>query len=182
MPNLPPALENIYEQHYKNDSQPKYIELVDIFSTIIYQFDCIFLVLDALDECTLDQRRDLCGFILGITKTNDLSMATAAQDTDTALTDTSQKTMDSRGILKLFITSRRESDLERAFLRNSIPTIEMEATKVDRDIEDYVKAQIQQRLQDGRLGLKNIALAEKILTTLTTKAGGMYVFSSIYIN
>lgn len=174
MPCLPPVLERVYKLHYKNNSQPEYIELVSIFSTIIQQFTCVFLILDALDECTTGQRKALCEFALDITTPR--ARSTATQDTET-----SHNTEKSQGILKLFITSRKEPDLEQAFLQNSIQTIEMEATKVDGDIEDYVKAQIQQRLQDGSLVLHNMALKEKILAALTIKAGGMYVPSSIYL-
>ena len=173
IPHLPPALEKVYKLHYWNDSQPTYVELGGVFNTIIQQFDSVFLILDALDECTTDQRKALCEFVLGSVKPQ--AMSNTVRDIGTTST-----TMKSQGILRLFITSRRESDLERTFLQNSIPTIEIEAAKVDKDIEDYVKAQIQQRLQDGNLVLKNMALKEKILSALTTKAGGMYVPSSYY--
>lgn len=63
---------------------------------------------DALDECTLDQRKGLCEFIFSIS------------DTST-----------SQGTVKLFVTSRKESDIELAFQQNSIQTIEVEAAKVD---------------------------------------------------
>lgn len=170
MPHLPPALEKLYELHHKNNSQPKYIELEGVFSTIAKQFDCVFLTLDALDECSPHQRKALGKFVSGITKPKPIS--TAARDND-------NPTGKPRGIVKVFVTSRTKPDLEQAFQQNSAPTIEMEATKVSRDIEDYVKGEIKQRLQDGSLVLKNQALEEKILTTLTTKAGGMYVPSCI---
>ena len=73
------------------------------------------------------------------------------------------------------MASRKELDIERAFLQKSFPKIEIEAKKVDIDIQLYVKAQIEQRLNDGSLSLNNIILKEKILTALTTHAGGMYV-------
>ena len=84
------------------------------------------------------------------------------------------------GQVKLFVASRKELDIERAFLRKSFPTIEVEATKVDGDIELYVKAQIEQRLHDGSLTLNNIKLKDKILTALTVNPGGMYVFYFYY--
>ena len=150
---LPPELHAIYERHYRNDSQPKYDELRVAFLAIIRQFGRrIFFVLDALDECTLDQRKDLCEFILS------LANPTSSQ-----------------GVVKLFITSRKESDIERAFQQKSFPTIEVEATKVNSDIRVYVEAQIELRLQNCSLRLKNMALKEKILSALTKKAGGMYV-------
>ena len=156
---LPPELHNIYKLHHQNDSQPKYDELRMIFLAIIQHFGRIFFVLDALDECTLDQRKALCEFFFDMASplSNGIS----------------------QGIVKLFITSRRKSDIERIFQQKLIPTIELEATKVDHDIEIYVRAQIELRLQDGSLKLGNMALKNKILSALTTKAGGMYVFFSL---
>ena len=149
MQSLPLELQEMYNQHYQNDSQPKYEELRTVFLVIIRQFGRIFFVLDALDECTLDQRKALCDFMLSLANTT------------------------GHGIVKLFVTSRRESDIELAFRQNYIPTIEVEAEKVSSDIEIYVEAQIELR---HNLKSKNIALKNKIFNALTTKASGMYVF------
>ena len=118
------------------------------------------MVLDALDECTLDQRAQLCDFFAGIVE--------SSGGTD-------------HGLVKLFVASRKEHDIERAFLRKSFPAIEVEAKKVDSDIQLYVTSQIEQRLDDGSLALNNILLKDKIVNALTTNAGGMYVFSLIMI-
>lgn len=152
IPSLPPELQEVYGKHFRNDCQPKYGELKNIFLAIIRQLGHVYFVVDALDECSLDERENLCKFLLSIT------------------TDTKQ------GLVKLFVTSRRESDIEQAFQQKVIPTIEIEAAKVDRDIEVYVKAQIQLRLRNGL----NTALKNKILSVLTSKAGGMYVFFDLY--
>ena len=152
---LPPKLQEVYEHHYRNDSQLDYKELRNLFLAVMQQFGCVYFVVDALDECTPDEREGLCKFLLSIT--------------DIASTSTSQETV------KVFITSRRESDIERAFQQKGIPTIEIEATKVDSDIEVYVKAQIELRIQSGTLSIRNMELKDKILSALTTKAGGMYV-------
>ena len=162
MPVLPPALEKIYRLHYRSNGHPSYVELGRVFSTIVQQFDSVFLILDALDECTLDQRTALCEFFVDITEPK-------------VTPEDSQGLAEPRGILKLFITSRKEPDLEQAFLRNPTQTtIEIDPAKVNIDIEVFVKAQLQQRLQTGDLVLENMALKEKILTSLTTNAGGMY--------
>ena len=153
MSPFPPELNKAYERHYQCHSQPHFQELQDIFLATVQQFDSVFLVLDALDECTLDQWKELCEFFARIVE---LSNGTHH--------------------VKLFVASRKELDIERAFLRKSFPTIEVEARKVDSDIELYVQAQIEKLLQDGSLTLNNIMLKEKILTALTTNAGGMYVF------
>ena len=163
MKSFPPELDKFYDEHYKNHSQPGYQDLQDIFLTIVQQFDSVFFVLDALDECTLEQRADLCRFFAEMVELNTGASPGA-----------------SPGLVKLFVASRKEPDIERAFLRKSFPAIEVEAKKVGSDIELYVKAQIEQRLDDGSLALSNIMLKDKILTALTTNAGGMYVFASYY--
>ena len=150
MQSLPPGLQELYKQHYKNDSQPKYDELRKLFLAVIQQLGCVFFVVDALDECTADERKNLCAFLLNIT--------------DIAST---------QNTTKLFVTSRKESDIEQVFQQKAIPTIEIEATKVDTDIEVYVKAQIEQRLQNGSLLIRDMALKDKIFRALTTEAGGM---------
>ena len=132
-----------------------------MFLTILQQFNSVFFILDALDECTLDQRADLCEFFA-------------------RMVEFSTGTTTGYGFVKLFVASRKELDIERAFLQKSFPTIEVEAKKVGSDIELYVTAQIEQRLHDGSLTLNNIMLKDKILTALTTHAGGMYVSPSYY--
>ena len=152
---LPSQLDKVYEQHYKNHSQPRFQDLQDIFLATVQQFNCVFLVLDALDECIKEQRTDLFGFFA---RTVGTSIGT------------------DHGLVKLFVASRKELDIERAFMQMSFPKIEVEAKKVGSDIELYVQAQIEHRLQDGSLTLNNIMLKDKIWTALTTNAGGMYVF------
>ena len=159
---FPPDLSKVYKNHYKNHSQPGFQELQDMFLTVVQHFNSVFFVLDALDECTLNQRMDLCEFFARMIELSTSGNATGY------------------GFVKLFVASRRELDIERAFLRKPFPTIEVEAKKVDNDIELYVKAQIEQRLHDGSLTLNNVMLKDKILTALTTNAGGMYVSPSHY--
>ena len=156
MQSLPPELQAVYRCHDANDTQPTYEELRVVFLAIIQQFDRIFLVLDALDECTPGQREDLYKFILN--------------SVNTTSTGTKQ------GIVKAFVTSRKDSDIERAFQRESISTVQIEAAKVNSDIEAYVKAQVELRLQNSSLRLRDMALVNNILNILTTKADGMYVF------
>lgn len=156
---LPPSLQQLYEKHYRGDSQPRYEELKVTFLAITQQFESIFLVLDALDECTPSQRAELCEFFSEIVELSVISTPTTATN---------------NGNVKLFVTSRKEPDIERVFMRKSFPKIEIQAEKIDHDIKVYVQAQIEQRLDDGRLDLGNMALKDKIFDALTTKAGGMY--------
>lgn len=150
MHSLPRELYDVYDQHYKSVTQPRYNELRNIFLTIVQQLGCVFFVVDALDECTPGERKDLCRFLLSITNTRT-----------------------GQGTVKLFVTSRNESDIKQALRQKDILIIEIEATKVDNDIEIYTKAQIELRLQDRSLVIQDMALKDKILSALTTKAGGM---------
>ena len=149
-------LNEVYEKHYQSHSQPHFQELQDIFLAMVQQYDSVFLVLDALDECTLEQRNELCGFFAEIVELSNVT---------------------NHGFVKLFVASRKELDIEKTFLRKSFPTIEVEARKVNSDIKLYVQAQIEKLSHNGLLALSDI-MKKKILTTLTTNAGGMYVFPS----
>ena len=164
MQTIPSEVQEIYKQHHSNNSQPRYDELKTTFLAIIQQFSQIFFILDALDECTLDQRKDLCEFFLCIADVT----STGTTPAGTISTGTGQ------GIVKFFITSRKESDIERAFQQNlqkSIPAIEIEAAKVNRDIEVYVKAQLELRLKNRSLKLRNMELKNEILRVLTRAEG-----------
>ena len=175
---LPPKLREVYEKHYQNDSQPNSEELQSIFLAIARHFNSMFLVLDALDECTPEQRAELCEFfckIIELSATPNPSQS--AQSTPVSKTENkmgnTQLVKTNVCSIKLFVTSRKEPDIERVFRQRSFPKIEIEAKKVDDDIAIYVKAQIEQRIKDERLTLKDMTLKEKILTTLTAKANGM---------
>lgn len=148
MNELPAKLETLYDKHYLNASNPGYTELQSVLIGISKCFEKVFLVLDALDECADDQRREIFEVLQSIVspgKTN-------------------------HGNVKLFVTSRREQDIQRAF--KSFPIIEIEAEKVNEDIESYVTAQLDQHLQDGTLKITD-SLKHKILTALVDRAGGM---------
>ena len=148
-----PQLIQMYKTHYKDNRQPGFQELQDIFLTIVKQFDTVYLVVDALDECTLDQRVHLCQFFTEV-----VEYSSGAN----------------RGLVKLFVASRKEHDIERVFLQKSFLQIEVEVGKVDRDISLYVEDQIEQLLPDGSIVSNNV-LEDEILIALRTNPGGMYV-------
>ena len=167
---MPPRVHEVYNKHDPNHSQPNLKELQSVLLGIAKHFNTIYLVLDALDECTLEQKTELCEFFSNIVE---LSTAHQAESDVGNI----QPSGTSPGIVKLFVTSRREPDvIERVFRQRSFPKVEIEAKRVDCDIAIYVKAEIEQRIQDERLILRDMALKDRIFTTLTTKSGGMYVY------
>jgi hypothetical protein len=120
------------------------------FITIASEFREVVVIIDALDECPKDARNRILGFLSGVA--NNLPCA------------------------KVFVTSRRERDIEEAFMKLKTPIIEIEAGSVAADISSYVRSEVK-RLRDGydgkRLYLKNDTLEMTIVRTLTEKADGM---------
>jgi hypothetical protein len=118
------------------------------FITAAGQFEETFLVVDALDECDNVVRHGMLKFLREI--------------------------VDSRLLVKVFVTSRREGDIENEFKRLNRPTILVEARSVATDIEKYVTDEVR-RLHGQRLYVKSHELELNIIRTLTGKADGMYV-------
>ena len=147
--HLPPSLQELYEKHSAN-SQPTYQELMSTFLETIQQFQRIFFVLDALDECAQPHKKDLCQFLRDITE------ATA----------TSKPTH-----VKVLVMSRMDLDIKQV-LKASL-TIRIQAAMVDNDIEIYVKDRVAQLSQDDLPAFRNLALKNKILSELNVKPCGM---------
>jgi hypothetical protein len=120
------------------------------FIAVASEFREVVVIIDALDECPKDARNRILGFLSGVA--NNLLCA------------------------KVFVTSRRERDIEEAFMKLKTPIIEIEAGSVAADISSYVRSEVK-RLRDGydgkRLYLKNDTLEMTIVRTLTEKADGM---------
>lgn len=119
------------------------------------EFKEVFVVIDALDECPMHERHHIICFIIGVMKA--LRCA------------------------KIFVTSRRVSDIVRAFKESSTPTIQIKAENVAADIESFVHNEVK-KLRKGyygkKLQLTSDILEAKIVQTLTEKAEGMLVMTS----
>ena len=144
--NIPPGFFRM-----KQDSlSPSSLGNRESFTTVAQDFEELFLVMDGLDECPREKRHHVLDFISAVV--NSLPRA------------------------KIFVTSRRETDLIRAFEQMSTPKIEVEAKSVAADISKYVTDEIK-RLRDGyngkKLNLKSKVLEQKIVEALTAKAEGM---------
>lgn len=110
-------------------------------------FDQVFLI-DAMDECTKDQRHSYLDYIKSL-----LQLPS--------------------GKLKIFVTSRPEPDIKFAFTSGSFPFIQIEATKVAADIISYVGHVLQDRTHPY-CDLKNEQkLREQVEQALISKSNGM---------
>lgn len=136
---------------FKNDSQsPSTASKEESFVSLAEDFQEIFLIVDALDECPRSKRSSVIGFIT--------------------------KVISSLPCAKVFVTSRRESDIVRAF--ESRETIKISADHVAADIERFVCSEVD-KLRQGyhgkKLYLNSDTCERRIISTLTKKADGMYV-------
>ena len=145
----------MYDAHFRRASEPNLDELCNVFIAISSHFKHVFLILDALDECNKDQQQDLLRFLTTV--------------------GTFMKASTLSSSVKLFVTSRWEEDIRRAFTRGSFPIIEIQANRVNKDIEQYVTAELQVRLQDGRLKVNDGTLIQRIQKALIGGANGMCV-------
>ncbi|RAR13708.1 ankyrin repeat-containing protein [Stemphylium lycopersici] len=112
----------------------------------------VYVVVDALDECPEQERGGILAFITNIV--------------------TAQITCH----VKVFVTSRYETDIAKAFEDKQIPTIQIRAENVAGDIEIYARSQVEQ-LQAGKHGktlyITSVELKEKVIQTLTNRAEGI---------
>lgn len=150
------SLQKLYEKHNNANSKPLYHELRSTFQAIIAQFDRLYFVIDALDECVQQDKQDVCRFLCEIL---DLPQPTH---------------------IKLLVISRLDSGIEQISVQKSCRTIKIQATVVDKDIAKYIKTRMDQLLQDDHPAVRNQSSKNKILRELTTNAGGMYVLDWIY--
>ena len=160
MEDLPLELVQLYENHYSSYSHPLLSDFQSLFFAIVQQLDSVFFVLDGLNECTLEEGIVLCNFFAEIVECS---------------------TQQGRGIIKFFVASRKLRGIERVFLEKSFPAIEVDAATIHSDIKLYVTGTIEQWLGDGTLCLNDPMIKNKIIDTLTTNPGGMYVFPFPYI-
>jgi hypothetical protein len=124
------------------------------FASLIEDLSEVYVVFDALDECLEQERKDIISFITGIVTISDSCC------------------------VKVFVTSRREMDIAKAFEDRRIPTIPIQADNVASDIKSFVRSQVEtlQRGEHGKtLYVTSENLKEKIILTLAAKADGMQV-------
>jgi hypothetical protein len=122
------------------------------FRSLIGDLNQVYVVFDALDECPEQERGDILRFITGIV------------------------TAPVRCHVKVFVTSRNEMDIAKAFGDRHIPTIQIQTENVTVDIETFVRSQVE-KLQAGEHGktlyVTNDGLKDKIVRMLAAKAEGM---------
>lgn len=146
---LPDRIIQLFRD-YSGQAKPRTEDLFkDMFQSITEEYDTVYIVIDALDECprktkdTLGQRGRIIDFIIDSVRSNPR--------------------------VKFLVASRYENDIRRAF-QNFDRTVELEAKYVRADIKKYVKYVVNKEPDLRKLG-KN--MKEKIIQTLTTANNAM---------
>jgi hypothetical protein len=147
---IPASLDTLFSSCDSGQRQPSIHELVEVMQQMIQDFPHVYIVLDALDECS--ERTEL---------------------TDILETIAAWRLKN----LHVLVTSRRERDIESSLetFIDQQNVICLQSELVDRDIQKYV----QQRLSDDKkLGKWGEDLRQEIEAALVKGAHGMYGFLS----
>ncbi|OAL53543.1 HET-domain-containing protein [Pyrenochaeta sp. DS3sAY3a] len=148
---IPQLIDALFSSCRNRQRQPSPQELLESIREMLQLFTHVYIVLDALDECT--QRQELM----------DVLETVAEWQLDN---------------MHLLMTSRKERDIERSFENylDEEDTICLLSNVVDEDIQRYV----QQRLSADRdlaKWNKDSAVRQEIESALMSGARGMYVCS-----
>ena len=124
-------------------SSCSFAALFEAFQKCLLMESRTYVVVDALDEC--NDRVELIARLLS-----------------------AASTVPSLGLL---MTSREEHDILESMV--GLPHLSLGASDMADDIETYVTSELRRLLASKRLKLRDASLADKIRTTLTSKADGM---------
>ncbi|KAI5357718.1 Putative NACHT nucleoside triphosphatase, heterokaryon incompatibility [Septoria linicola] len=143
-----PAQSTLFQLYDKpNRSIPHAEVLETILTSAIKQFDEVFLLLDALDECAEDneERRNLLDFLDRLAQAN--------------------------SNLKIFATSRLSMDIKASMEVLGAAPFHVDVHAVNADIRDYVKNELS---RDRKLNGLDDRMKAMIRDTLAQKAEGMF--------
>ena len=149
--HTPGELNDCFCSHAYGTHQPGTIDLLKMLSKVTEGFDHVFLVIDALDECPKldDESSSLLDPLFEITQLE-------------------------KPCVHLLVTSRREGDIQECLrdvmeVANSLPSINIQGTRVQNDIEDFIR----ERLKNGAFRRWPNDMKDNATTKLSRQACGM---------
>jgi len=152
MKRVPGEVRKSHERCSNGKHRPSLVELKDMLSQASCNFDDVFIVLDALDECPKDG--DRAPLLLTISE-----IIAGVHN------------------LHLFATSRRLVDIEEALTPLlSFSAIPLQGTVLALDIKMYISCQL---ATDSSLKKWSSDIKSEIENSLTLGANGMYVFFAL---
>jgi len=128
--------------------EPADISDTDLFPNITKSYKRVFVVVDGLDECAQDRRSPILDFII-------------------------QVSSDPKSNVKVFVSSRKESDISARFKYLNTPAIELETGKITPDIHNFVQHEVLRLRRDSELHVQDDALLADIVERVVDKSDGM---------
>lgn len=128
--------------------EPSDVLDTDLFIDIARPYERIFIVIGGLDECPEDKRSPILDFIVE---------ASSNSETD----------------IEIFVSSRKESDINVCFNYLSTPAIELEAGKITLDIRSFVQHEALRLRKQSKLRVRDDILFAEIVQKLVEKSDGM---------
>jgi hypothetical protein len=144
---IPEFLLEFYRKHDDNVETPTTTHLISQLHHLSMGFREIFIIFDALDESAADQRDIILDFLIDF--------------------------IDTIPHAKIFVTSRRERDIEQHFSNLKTPMIPIEAKDVGEDIGTFVRGRVEEQMQKRKLHIRAPELKEKVIESLIDRAQGM---------
>lgn len=120
------------------------------FGATLSRFEKVFVVVDALDECSQEERNSMVTFL-------------------------TRQVRLKRCQMKVFLTSRPENDLHQ--LLKGTHHHQINANDTAKDIGPFVEASVQRLIKDKALlgGNVGVDLAKELVDKISTQSDGMYV-------
>jgi hypothetical protein len=142
---VPATLAKLYQSCHDGRSQPSVQSLQSVLFAILESFDDIYIVLDALDECT--ERKDLLKWIKQITSWK-------------------------RRKLHLLTTSRPEEDIAKHLRLLDPDYVDIKQDLVTHDVKRYINSILD---SEDAFDRWNDEIKANIKNKLLENAGGMFV-------
>lgn len=143
---MDPEMVSLY-----SDDKPLNIKSAEaLLTAAISRFEGLFIVLDALDECSESERKYLVTLMTRLLASNESNCQ-----------------------IKIFLTSRPEEDLHR--LLKDRPSYQIDANDTANDIRPFVAAALGDLITSGALLNGNVTseLRIELVETISSQADGM---------
>lgn len=145
---FPEELEKLYLQHESKKQQPTISSFIETFISLLKRSKPSYLVIDALDECSMRGSQERQGMLNLIRRLK----------------------TDGFEHLNLMILSRKEQDIENGLINVFTNNVHIQNKTVDADIRVHVRRLL---ADDARLNKKSPAVKAEIEKRLVFGAGGM---------
>ncbi|THX63137.1 hypothetical protein D6D05_10490 [Aureobasidium pullulans] len=133
--------------------EPADVSYAEFLIEVAKSFTQVFIIIDGLDECPEKERSGILKFI--------------AQTVHTPI---------DKACFKMFVSSRRDADINAAFSSIRTPVIELEAGKITPDIKKFVREEALRLRATSELRIESDDLFERVIQDLIKKSDGMFLW------